>query len=104
VRRATDRRVIVWTLRISLHPATVETDLQDLRDRTRQAAGREIAPFLWQTRGAVLTVRSQGEPTLLTELAEWALLNTSPEIKGFELSQMQTAPLYMTGDWQGHGN
>lgn len=78
--------------------------MQNLRERARQVAGQEARPLLWQTRGAVLTVRTEGEPTLLTELGEWALLNMSPEIRGFELSQMRTAPLYMTGDWQGHGN
>lgn len=99
-----DRDLVeVWTLKISLSTAIIETSLQDVRQRAREVAAREVAPFLWNTRGAVMTVRSQGDPALLMELAEWALLNASPGPTGFELVRYRTAPLVQTMDWQGHG-
>lgn len=101
--------VDVWTLTLSLSTVISETGMQELREKVREVADREasasifIQPFIWKTRGAVLTVRTQGGPFSLIEIAEWALENCSPEPQGFEVQQSRTPPLAKTEEWQGHG-
>lgn len=94
---------LVWTLKMSLSTSADESSMQSLRETARLVSERERAPFLWNTHGLFLTARSEGEPLLLMELAEWAMLNVSPDLVGFEIVKQRTAPLHRTGEWQGHG-
>lgn len=94
----------VWTLTVELSPMIIGTCMADLRKKVQVAAEfDQIRPFLWRTQGAVLTVRSEGVPGPLMELAAWALTYTVPEPKRIELIQQRMAPLVRLGDWQGHG-
>lgn len=103
------RLVNVWELKVSLSVAITDRSMVELRECVRSIADREAAasvvlsPFLWNTRGALLTVQSQGEPFALIEIAEWALMNCSPGPGGFELHSKRTAPLRKTEGWQGYG-
>lgn len=100
--------VTVWELRISLHVAVTDRSLADLRDRVRGAMDDEVAgsvvpsAFIWNTRGALVTVRTEGDPSRLMEIATWALMNTAPEPTEFVLKSMRTAPLARTEGWQGY--
>lgn len=102
--------VHVWTLKLSLSPVITEASMRDLRECVWSVADREassatvILPFIWNTRGALLTVRTQGSPFALIKIAEWALENSFPEPQGFELSGSRTAPLAKTEGWQGYGS
>jgi hypothetical protein len=99
----------VWTLTLSLPMFTGEASMRGLREKVWEVADREasasisIQPFIWRTRGAVLTVRTQGDPFPLLGIAEWALENCSPEPQGFQIQQSRTSPLVKAEGWQGYG-
>lgn len=101
--------VDVWELKVSLSPAIADESIAAVRDKVREVADREAAasvgvtPFLWMTRGALLIVRSQGGPFSLMEIADWVLMNSYPDPKGFELYAKRMAPLAKLGGWQGYG-
>lgn len=101
--------VTIWELKLSLSPAVTESSMADLRGRIREAVDREVmgsvvpSPFIWMTRGALVTVRTEGSPFPLLEISEWALMNCDPGVSGFEVQQMRTAPLRKTEGWQGYG-
>lgn len=94
----------VWTLTLNLHGLTTETDRENLHQEIQGCEQREpFLPFFWQYRGAVLTVKTQGDVGLLTEIAEWALDNLSPTPKGFSVENTMTTPLVPEEGWHGHG-
>lgn len=101
--------VAIWELKISLSPAVTESSMADLRSRIREAVDREVmgsvvpSPFIWMTRGALVTVRTEGSAFPLLELCEWALMNCSPEPGGFEMERKRVSPLRKTEGWQGYG-
>lgn len=103
------RLVNVWTLTLNVNVASTYGDLKELSEEVEDVMNRlmqtEIVPpaFIWQRRGAVLTVHTQGNPQELIEIGQWALDNmASPGPTGFELSRSLTVPLQLTEGWKGY--
>lgn len=94
--------VTVWTLKLALPAAVLDVDLEDLEAKLGQLEGVEEAPFIWQRRSAVLTVWSQGNPILLTEVIDWAFMNVSGDLQEAVIKRMRTAPLRKREGYHGH--
>lgn len=98
----------VWELKVSLSVITTDAGMEEIRDLMRSLVDREVADsvvpssFLWNTRGALLTARTEGDPSVLVEIQSWTLDNCSPGPSGFELRSMRTAPLRKTEGWDGY--
>lgn len=103
------RLVNIWTLTLNLNVAATYGDLKDLSEGVEDVLNRVMQtavvapPFIWQRRGAVLTVHTQGNPQELIEIGQWALDSmTSPGPTGFEVKRMQAVPLRLTEGWKGY--
>ncbi len=100
--------VNIWELKVSLSTAITDRDMADVRSRVREAVELELqtsvvpSSILWMTRGALLTVRTEGNPAELVRVMDWMLATLSPEPTEFTLKSMRTAPLSKTEGWQGY--
>lgn len=97
-------RANVWIMQIELNRMGTETDIEDLHEAVRQREAREpLFGFIWRQRGLILTVQSEGNPDLLTEIFTWATDNlTSPGPVGMNISRMLADRLTLKEGWSGH--
>lgn len=98
--RATVR---VWTLTLTLNRMISDDDLGHLDSEIRDTWEPEepSRSFIWQRRGVNVRVRTEGNPVVLLDVAEWALLNLSGTQR-FTLESMMTTPLMLREGWHGH--
>lgn len=101
----------IWVLTLDLNPAVTDADRRKLDERVWEVADRVAGlalslsreAFIWRRQGAVLTVKTQGDPDLLIEIGQWALDNmTSPGPTDFGIKRMMSDPLRLTEGWKGH--
>lgn len=102
------RLVNVWTLTLNLNTSATDATLihldEKIQDVSDRAAYRALVlsrePFIWQRRGAVLTVHAQGDSDLLIEIGQWALDEINAT--GFEISRSISVPLRLKEGWKGY--
>lgn len=101
--------VNTWTLTLHLDRLTTDEGVEILDAEVRDVADLEARSaivaesFIWRRRGAILTVRTQGDPAPLVRIGQWALDSMgSPEPTGFALERMRLAPLRLAEGWRGY--